>query len=267
MLRRVLYAGLAAAMLVTLSGCGDEKAPGAEGSSDGTVRELTAANFGTSMASAQASARSAHLTGTVTSAGQTFTMSGDVGVGRSIDTMQMSRSMKLGPGKSIAMRMVDRAFYLKASQGAMTDNPAKPWVKVDLDDPSNPFGAMLDQMLSNFEPDKVQQLYSAITSLNDLGVDDVNGVSARHYSVTVDTDRMLEVMDFEVPGVSQEELKQSLPDEVTSQVWLDSENRPVKTTGKTGAGETEMYFTDWGKKVSITAPPADQVLPFSQVSR
>jgi hypothetical protein len=68
------------------------------------------------MATAQTDASSSHLTGTVTNAGQTLAMTGDVAIGRSLDSMQMRMTMG----------------------------------------------------------------YSAITRLNDLGIDDVKGVPARH---------------------------------------------------------------------------------------
>ena len=110
-------------------------------------------------------------------------------------------------------------------------------------------------MMSNFDPDKVEKLYSAITRLNDLGVDDVKGVPARHYTVTVDSKKMIEVMGLdEVAGVTEEQLLEGLPEEITSQFWLDARNRPVKTSSKVADSTTEMYFSDWGKKVAITAP-------------
>ena len=269
MIRRVACAAAAAAaMLVTLSGCGDEQAPGAGASTEQKIRVLSAADFGRSMATAQTNASSAHLTGTVTNAGQTLTMTGDVAIGRSLDSMQMRMTMNAGPGKSVTALMVDGAFYLKASDGAITKNPAKPWVEIDLDDPTNPFGAMFDQMMSNFDPDKVEQLYSAITRLNDLGIDDVKGVPARHYTVTVDSKKVIEVSGLdEVAGVTEEQLLEALPEEITSQFWLDARNRPVKTSSKVADTTTEMYFSDWGKKVAITRPPADQVMPFSKVSQ
>ena len=268
MIRRVVCAAAAAVMLVTLSGCGDEQAPGSGASTEQKIHVLSAADFGRSMATAQTDAQSAHLTGTVTNAGQTLTMTGDVAIRQSLDSMQMRMTMNAGPGKSISVLLVDAAFYLKASGGAITKDPAKPWVKIDLDDPTNPFAAMFDQMMSNFDPDKVEKLYSAITRLNDLGVDDVKGVPARHYTVTVDSKKMIEVMGLdEVAGVTEEQLLEGLPEEITSQIWLDARNRPVKTSSEVADSTTEMYFSDWGKKVAITAPPADQVLPFSKVSQ
>jgi hypothetical protein len=268
MIRRIVSAAAAAAMLVTLSGCGDEQAPGSGASTEQKIEVLSAADFGRSMATAQTDASSAHLTGTVNNACQTLAMTGDVAIGRSLDSMQMRMTMNAGPGKSVTVLMVDGAFYLKASDGAITKNPAKPWVEIDLDDPTNPFGAMFDQMMSNFDPDKVEKLYSAITRLNGLGIDDVKGVPARHYTVTVDSKKMIEVSGLdEVAGVTEEQLLEALPEEITSQFWLDARNRPVKTSSKVADTTTEMYFSEWGKKVVITPPPADQVLPFSKVSR
>lgn len=276
MVRRLVATVAAVAAVVALAACGDEHSASSVGSDSGNgsgassaIQELTAASFGHTMAAAQAQAKSAHLSGVTTLSGQTIHMSGDVEAdGTSLDQMQVGLTMSLGPGKKITVLLVDRAFYFKASGAAITKNPAKPWVKVDLDDPTNPFGAMFDQMMANFDPAKVQRMFSAITRLNNLGVDHVNGVPARHYAVTVDTSRMVSVMGLDkVPGVSRAQLLAELPDEITSQVWLDAQNRPVKTRSAMEGATAEMTFSDWGKPVSIKAPPAAQVLPFSQVSR
>ncbi len=54
-----------------------------------------------------------------------------------------------------------------------------------------------------------------------------------------------------------------LPDSVTYDLWLDEEHRMAQTTmelpvqGMTTS--VEMTVDDWGKDVSIEAPPADQV--------
>ncbi len=56
MIRRVVCAAAAAAMLVTLSGCGDEQAPGSGASTEQKIHVLSAADFGRSMATAQTDA-------------------------------------------------------------------------------------------------------------------------------------------------------------------------------------------------------------------
>jgi hypothetical protein len=48
-------------------------------------------------------------------------------------------------------------------------------------------------------------------------------------------------------------------------VWLDASGLPVEivaqsTGDKQSAGRTELHFSQWGKPVTITPPPADQVL-------
>jgi hypothetical protein len=70
-----------------------------------------------------------------------------------------------------------------------------------------------------------------------------------------------------VPGVSRAQVLAKLPDEFTSQVWLDAQNRPVKTSSSMHGATTEMQFSNWGKPVKVSAPPADQVMDFSHLSR
>lgn len=271
-MRRLTTAAAITAVLLGIAGCGSQQADqtgnGTTGTGGSNIRELSASNFGSAMAQAQSDAHSVHMAGVVTNAGTTLHINGDVAVGTSLEDLAMSMTMKAGPGKTITMIFVDRAIYLKASGTGLTHSSAKPWVKVDLDDPTNPFGAMLDQMFASLDPDRVQKIYSAISRLNDLGIDEVDGVQARHYTVTVDTDRMIHVMGMDkFPGVTTAQLKAQLPDEITSQVWLDADNRPIKTRSAQSGMVSEMTFSRWGEKVTVKAPPAQQVMPFSQVSR
>jgi hypothetical protein len=48
-------------------------------------------------------------------------------------------------------------------------------------------------------------------------------------------------------------------------VWLDASGLPVEivfqsTAGKQPPGRTELHFSQWGRPVTITPPPTDQVL-------
>ncbi len=249
----------ALALALALSSCGDRRAGEVNGSA-GAVRELTAAEFGTQISGAQLKAQSGHIEGTVTRAGKTLHMSGDFSAGSSVDDIMMDMSMTAGVGKTMTFRLLDRVFYVKASGGLLTGDSGKPWVKIDLDDPDNPMGAWLDQMLSSLDPQRVEKLYASIKELKDLGMDQVDGVAARHYSVTVDTAQALKAMGLDnVPGVSAAELRAHLPATLTSQVWVDSHQRPVKITSTVSGTTTTFEYSAWGEPVKVNPPPAGQV--------
>ena len=256
-----LAAAAAAVAGLTLTGCGSQDA-----SSHGraaSMHELTAANFGTSLSDAQKAGRSLHMKGTMTvpgSSGTTLTMEGDASMGSSVDDLAMAVTLRGGPLKSMSMRFVDRTFYLKAPGTPLSPDPAKPWVSVSLDDSSNPMAAMIDQVLSNLDPDHMAKLYSAVTKLDDRGVEQVDGIQTRHYAVTMDTEKMVKALGMDkVPGVSLDTLMAQMPASVTSQVWLDDQQRPVKMESDVNGAHTEFHYSRWGEPVHVTAPPASQV--------
>jgi hypothetical protein len=49
---------------------------------------------------------------------------------------------------------------------------------------------------------------------------------------------------------------------VKARYTLDAENRPTAMTVDVQGQQVKITFGDWGKPVSITAPPADQVGTF-----
>jgi hypothetical protein len=55
-----------------------------------------------------------------------------------------------------------------------------------------------------------------------------------------------------------------LPNAMTSEVYVDSADRPVKlSVGLGSVASIEAHFSKYGQPVQISAPPADQVSEFS----
>ena len=98
---------------------------------------------------------------------------------------------------------------------------------------------------------QLRLLEQAVTSATLVGTEDVNGVSAEHWTVVLDPTLM---------GMAAAE---GVPAEITQEVWLDSEGRTVKSTMDMEVAGTATTTTttmgDFGAPVSIAAPPADQI--------
>ncbi len=129
------------------------------------------------------------------------------------------------------------------------------YFKLDLNDPDNPLGQSFTTQLD--PKAMVEQFEDGLTSVTYQGEQDVDGESADAYEVNVDAAEVLKAQGQELPeGVD-------LPEEFSYTVYFadDLFRRMEMDMGST-LGSVTMDFTDWGKDVSIEAPPASQVTDF-----
>ncbi len=253
--RRLAASIFASCVLIGLAGCGggsatDAKAPAQKPSA---AAALTKGNFADEVRAAQAGAGSAHVEATVESQGQTLKLSGDVA---HLDTPQAPAfdfSADVGSQK-IQLRAVDKVLYVA---GVGIPGSGKKWIKIDVSDSTNPIG----QIFQAANPGNFASYLDGATTFKDKGEQTVDGVATRHYSVTVDTATMLKSNPvFKGQDVS----KLGLPESLTSDVYVDSANLPIEIkVDLAAAGAFEAHFSDYGKTVSITAPPKNQVGRFS----
>jgi hypothetical protein len=112
--------------------------------------------------------------------------------------------------------------------------------RADIDDDSSDPYAQIDEVLDDAE------------SVTFVGEQDHDGSAAHVYEVAVELD---EASDDEVPD---------LPESMTLQLWLDSEDRVVKMTGAFAIdGEettSETVLSAFGEPVTIEAPAAADVM-------
>lgn len=215
---------------------------------------LSEKNFASELTAAQADVGSAHIEATIGASGQTGKMVADVdGLGNA-DNLAMDLALDIA-GQELKMVLVDKALYIQGAN--ISSDPAKPWVKIDISEPNNPLAQLFDAT----NPANFTAFLEGVTRFEDKGIETVDGVEARHYSVTVDTAKMLAANPaFE--GQNVEGL--GLPDEVTSEVYVDSDNLPVLISLTMGsAGSFEAHFSKYGEPVDIQAPPANKVSEFS----
>lgn len=260
--RRFGMSMLAAGFALVLAGCSDseEVVTGDQTSAEQTTTAapsppvLTKENFATKLAAAQAEAGSAHFEATIEVSGQTGDMSGDVDNLGDVENMAMDMAMDIG-GQQLEIVLVDKALYIKGA--AMSAEPGKPWIKVDISDPNNP----VSQLFQATNPSNFTAYLEGVTSFEDNGPESVNGVETRHYTVTVDTAKMLKAN----PAFKGQDVSSlGLPAEVTSEVYVDSNNLPIKmSVGMGSAGTFEASFSKYGEPADIEAPPANQVSEFS----
>jgi hypothetical protein len=238
---------------------GSDSTDSASGGTD--VDALTAKAIGAAMAKAATDAGSAHMVMTAGSTSGDVTMTGDIaGMGDKLDDLQLAMKMRI-PGTGTAqLRIVDAAFYMKIPGLGVGSK----WLKVPLDDPTNPLGSVYSQLATFTDPDALAASYSAFQKFTDLGTETVDGVEARHYRVTVDTAKSLKASGLdEIGGLPLKDLLKSMPRQTTSELWLDGDNHIVKMTSDASISTYEIHYSDWGKPVHVSAPPKSQIQQFS----
>lgn len=276
--RRLGTATLLAALVATTAACGSEDSTATDESSSssdsseeaqqdaedaeeagdaeaGDLEELKADEFYPAIMSALQDAET--MTFSITSASE----AGDSEVAGVMrynggDGVDMSAA---GTGdEPMKMVMLDKILYISAAGLGLPEG--KSWVKVDMNDPNNPF-AMLGK---STDPSAMYAAMETPKKFELIGTEDVDGVATNHYSVVMDTDAYVKAM--EMPA----QMTSVMPKEIDMEMWLDAANRPVKFRQQielpsvTGGGEpakaiTEGTYGDFGDEIEIEAPPADEV--------
>ncbi len=256
-MRRLAVSLVATGLLVGLAGCGGDSNDASTDASNTSAPDgaalLTKETFAQEVVAGQTSAGSAHIEATVEMASESFEMSGDVAGLGDADAMEMDATATV---QSVKMRLliVEKVLYIEGEQFAPE---GKKWLSIDLTDPSNPISQIFDAA----NPANFTAYLEGITDLKDKGAATVDGVETRHYSITVDTAEMLKSHPM---FKGQDASTLGLPAELTSDVYVDSNNRLVQlkvTMG--GSGSFEVHFSDYGKDVSVEAPDPSTVGEFS----
>jgi len=173
-------------------------------------------------------------------------------------------------GTTVSEVLIGDTLYLKIPQLAV-ELGGKAWAKLTLSSLGS-LGSTFQSVIDSAKnTDPTQQLQPLLASgdVHKVGTETVDGVRADHYAGTVDPatafDGSQAAKNLTPAQITQ--LKAMLKDDKvtkeTIDVWVASTGLPVRETvsmnTSSGAVKVDMHMSDWGKPVSITAPPADQV--------
>lgn len=158
---------------------------------------------------------------------------------------------------SLRTLIVDGTFYVQAP-----GVPQGKFVQVDLREAAGPLGEQLQQQLDQIDPRaQAESAIDSVTSVEDLGEDEVNGVEVTRYRVTQDFRAVVEAQNNAV-------LKQLLdegiaPEELTSEVSVDDEGRvrriEVELDVQGMTVTTVSDYLEYDVDVDITAPPRSKI--------
>lgn len=260
--RRWAAAAAVTGVLVLLGGCGgdgepvDDSAPEAAGASSQSVdtsesasAEPEAQSGGydadeliSAMKAAVADKESAHLT---LKGGGPQGMNGEGDVSYAGDSTAMQMEMTLPTGKAL-VRLVDGVMYL--AMPGMT--PEGKFLKLDTKDPNSPFGdlggVLQGDPLSSFDA-----FDAGLEEATYVGAEDVDGEQLDHYVLTVDAKKAAEAQGSQVPSGTGT---------VTYDLWIDDQDLMRRLEFGNGMTGMTMTLSDWGKPVTVEAPPASAIM-------
>ncbi len=239
----------AAALPIALAGlaaCGsDDKATDTSSTASGAEggEEVDPADFVADFKAAFSKSTTAHLT-METEGQMALSAEGDIDYSTTPPSMAMTMKSSMS-GEDMDLRLVDGTFYMSVPGGG------EKFMSFDLDDPSNPLGGDFTEQL---DPAKAfDNFEDAIESVTFVGEEEVDGDQMNHYTLVVDGEKVAGSVASDAP-------EGALPKELKYDVWLDGDGLFRQMQSELGqAGQLTMKVDDWGKDVSIDAPPADQI--------
>jgi len=239
-MRRSRGAALALAGLLALGACGSEGAADS-GTSQSQGDKVDAGDLAKRMVAAMEKAGSGAMS--MDTGGEKA--SGDF---KYVDGKLQQHTNVPVEGSSMEIIAVGDFVYLKG----LPDQP-KPWVKIDpkaTDPVSQMFKGIAEGGIS--DPTKMaDNLKGTQATVTSEEGDNTT------YEFTVDAAKALGQTASPTPSASA-----STPP-LTMTYVLDKDDRPVTISTKLADQSIKVTYSDWGKKVDIVAPPADQVGPIN----
>jgi hypothetical protein len=160
--------------------------------------------------------------------------------------------------------VVPKALYMRLP--AATGLPAgRPWVKIQAssNDPlSKALAPLMDQMQQSFDPDRNLRALTVIPKLTAAGSEVLDGVQSKKYTATVD----LAEAAAKATGPLAEQFRALVAGGMKTMdytLWVDGKNLPRKFQAVTATAHGDVTvsatYRDWGKPVTIKAPPARRI--------
>ena len=252
-----LLAGGTAIVALVLAGCGST--PGTDEQAAPGFDSVSVLAYDVSAKSA--AKQSTHMAFTIEAAGQSFKGDGDLRLGAA---PAMRLLMTMPQQGELTILLVDNAVYVKFPTEL---GPGKQWAKLDAT--SGDLGAVVRQLTKNGDPAQLLSQLEAASQITAKQQEDLNGRPTTHYSMTVDLQKLAAGQPDQDLKQLMEQASQAGIDKFPIELWLDQENLPARMTMatpfKNPANQQNdqlkltVDYSDWGKPVDISAPPADQV--------
>ncbi|WP_327176213.1 hypothetical protein OG599_13505 [Streptomyces sp. NBC_01335] len=202
-------------------------------------------------------------------------MTGDVSVRYTGGSMG-SAMAKMGEDGSVRTLYLKDAYYMNMGDSFAAALGGKHWVRyayADLAALTGASGEALQSQVQNTTPLEAVKTLLAAGDVKKVGVEDVRGVSATHYSGVVDAAAItakVGALDAQKTAELREQLDKAGITTETIDLWVDKNDLPVKKTERaesaTGDVNTTVFYSGYGTPVSVQAPAAGDTVDFKEVA-
>ena len=188
-----------------------------------------------------------------------------------------------GANGQMEMLLMGKVIFMKLPPGALPPQlSAKPWVRLDLEALAKREGfnlGSLDQLRNSDPTNTLDYLRGASDNVTEVGEEKVRGTDTTHYKATVDLRKAAEA-EPEAKEAIDQAIEQLGTSKVPMEVWIDDDGRlrrmrydmdlskspQAQQSGQQlGSLQLDMELYDFGTKVDVAEPPADQVTEFDSL--
>ncbi|MBW8485144.1 hypothetical protein [Actinomadura parmotrematis] len=252
-----------------LSGCNADGTGGTDANLKLTANQ---ALIKTSQKAAKANTFKADVTvkdtsegGQVHATGQ-FRLRPDLAFSAQVDSASKgSASIPLSGSQAI---FTSDTLYVKApSQLRQFIAGGKPWLKIDVTQLQQRTGVDVKGLVGQVEqadPAQQTKMFTGSKDVRRVGTETVDGVKTTHYAGSVTVKDALAQLDAQQRSKASQWLSNADQNSrIKFDLWSDGDNLPRKLVstgqGKDDNGSVQVLYTDYGKSVTVNAPPSDQV--------
>ncbi|WP_369020404.1 hypothetical protein ABZ326_12835 [Streptomyces californicus] len=182
---------------------------------------------------------------------------------------------KSGGDGSMKARYFKDEYYANMGAAMAANTGGKNWIQYsykDLAELGGASGEVMQDQARNSTPEQGVKALLASGDVKKVGQEDIRGVSATHYSGTVDVAE-LTAKNSELDEKQLAEFKEQLAlAGVTTQtvdIWVDGNDLLVKKAErgemKTGAFNSTFFYSDYGTQVSVEKPAASDTVNFTEL--
>ncbi|WP_318197320.1 hypothetical protein [Streptomyces sp. MCL20-2] len=284
--RRMGTALAAAAALTSMAACsGSDSADGSGKGKGGAVAKASPVAALKQVQQKTGGAQSAKVEGT-TEMGSTMSMeqSGAIGWADGLSGAltitytggTMGEALKKAGGDGLVeARYFKDEYYANMGAGMAANTGGKNWIRYSYKDLAELGGASGDVMKDQIQNSTPEQGVKALLASGDVrkvGQEDVRGVSATHYSGTIDVAELTaknSELDAKQLAAFKEQLALAGVTTQTVDIWVDENDLLVKKTErgemKTGTFNSTLFYSDYGTEVPSDRPEASDTVDFKEL--
>jgi hypothetical protein len=198
-----------------------------------------------------------------TAAGETFEGDGVLQYGKD---PKAEFSMQAA-GTTMKIRMLGTVFYVSVPEAQRAQMEGKSWMKMDLAAAGGEAaGSAFTKQFDDMDPVRQVKALLAGDEVTVVGEETVNGVKTVHYTVTNPLATYLGQLDGDLKDGAQKELAKAGIKDIKTDVWVDEKYQPRRVHVVMGSlTDMTVDYTDYGKPVTVEAPPAAEVFDLAKV--